>query len=382
LFMGVRYITDVGKLKEIPEDERKRLEEVLKHFSFRTNDYYLSLINWNDPADPIRRIIIPDVCELQSWGDIDPSDEAANYVAPGCQHKYPWTVIILVNEVCGGYCRFCFRKRIFSEESDEFSRDISGALEYVRSNKQITNVLLTGGDPLVLSTRKLDEIIGAVRAIDHVKIIRIGTKIPAFNPMRITEDSELPKVISRYSTPQKRIYFMIQFNNPKEISVHSEKAIDILLKTGAQVANQTPVLRGINDSPETLADLMAKLSHIGIPPYYFFQCRPTAGNKAYTVPIVEAYTKLEEAKKNVSGLAKRAKYVMSHSSGKIEIVGLTGKRIYLKYHRARDPRDEGRFMAYARDDNAYWLDDLRQIGQPVKDHRLPSMPEPTADNFD
>jgi lysine 2,3-aminomutase len=374
--MGVRYITDLGKITQIPDHERKKLEGVLEHFSFRTNDYYLSLIDWDDPDDPIRRIIIPDMRELEAWGELDASNEAANYVAPGCQHKYPRTVVILVNEVCGGYCRFCFRKRIFHEESDEFSRDISGALDYVRSNPQITNVLLTGGDPLVLSTKKLDKIIGAVRAIKHVKIIRIGTKIPAFNPMRITDDSELPKVISRYSTKQKRIYFMIQFNHPREITDTSARAVDILLKTGAQLANQTPILRGINDSSETLAELMGKLSHVGLPPYYFFQCRPTAGNKMYAVPIVEAYTKLEEAKKTVSGLAKRAKYVMSHSSGKIEIVGVTEKRIYLKYHRARDPRDESLFMAYARDDNAYWLDDLRKIGQPIKDHRAPQMHQP------
>ncbi|UCC80412.1 MAG: KamA family radical SAM protein [Candidatus Zixiibacteriota bacterium] len=373
--MGVKYITDIGKIAEIPEQERKRLEEVLKHFSFRTNSYYLSLINWNDPEDPIRKIIIPDIRELDAWGDLDASNEAANYVAPGCQHKYPHTVVILVNEVCGGYCRFCFRKRIFHEDNDEFSRDISGALDYVRKVPRITNVLLTGGDPLVLSSKKLDKIIGAVREIDHVKIIRIGTKIPAFNPLRIIDDPRFPEVISRYSTKQKRLYFLVQFNHPREITDEALHAVDIILKAGAQIANQTPILRGINDDPEVLTELMRKLSHAGVPPYYFFQCRPTMGNRLFTVPITEAYSKLEEAKKAVSGLGKRAKYVMSHATGKIEIVGLTDKRIYLKYHRARNPRDESRFMVFARDDNAYWLEDLREIGQPVKDHTFPHLPQ-------
>ncbi|UCE66853.1 MAG: KamA family radical SAM protein [Candidatus Zixiibacteriota bacterium] len=368
--MGAKYITKIGKISEIPEQERKRLEEVLKHFSFRANDYYLSLINWNDPDDPIRKIIIPDIRELQDWGELDASNEAANYVAPGCQHKYPRTVVILVNEVCGGYCRFCFRKRIFHEDNDEFSRDISGALDYVRENPQISNVLLTGGDPLVLSSRKIGKIIGAIRKIEHVKIIRIGTKIPAFNPVKIIEDRHLRDIISQYSTTKRRIYFMVQFNHPRELTDEAAQAVDILLKAGAQVANQTPILRGINDDPEVLAELMSKLSHIGIPPYYFFQCRPTAGNRIFAVPVVEAYIKLEKAKRTVSGLAKRAKYVMSHATGKIEIVGLTDKRIYLKYHRARDPRDESRFMAFARDDSAYWLDDLRKIGHPVKDHTI------------
>jgi KamA family protein len=368
--MGVRYITNIDKIAEIPEQERKQLAEVLKYFSFRTNEYYLSLINWDNPDDPIRKIIIPDVRELQAWGDLDASNEAANYVVPGCQHKYPHTAVMLVNEVCGGYCRFCFRKRIFGEENDEVTRDISEALAYIESKPQISNVLVTGGDPLVLSTGKLEQIIRSLREIKHVNIIRIGTKIPAFNPMRIIEDDKLPQLLSRYSTMKKRIYFMTHFNHPAEITDQATKAVDILLRSGALVANQSPILRGINDDPEVLAELMRKLSSIGIPPYYFFQCRPTAGNKVFAVPIVESYITLEQAKRQVSGLAKRAKYVMSHATGKIEILGLTDKRIYLKYHRARDPRDESRFMAFARDDGAYWLDDLRKIGQPIKDHTV------------
>jgi len=366
--MGVKYITDIDKIAEIPQQERESLKEVLKHFSFRVNEYYLSLINWENPEDPIRKIIIPDIRELQAWGDLDASDEASNYVVPGCQHKYPHTAVLLVNEYCGGYCRFCFRKRLFQVKSDEVARDISEALAYIRSMPQITNVLVTGGDPLILPTRKLGQIIGFLREIDHINIIRIGTKIPAFNPMRIIDDPAFPELISRYSTREKRIYFMTHFNHPTEITDQAGRAVDILLRSGALVANQSPILRGINDDPQVLAELMRNLSRIGIPPYYFFQCRPTMGNKVFAVPIVEAYINLEEAKRSVSGLAKRAKYVMSHATGKIEIVGLTDKRIYLKYHRARDPHDESRFMAFARDDSAYWLDDLRSIGHPIKDH--------------
>lgn len=368
--MSVRYFTKIGKIVEIPQEERNRLGAVLNRYSFRANDYYLSLIDWNDPADPIRRIIIPDLSELNEGGDLDASNEVSNYVAPGCQHKYPRTVVVLVNELCGGCCRFCFRKRLFLDDNMEVARDIGPALDYIRGNRYINNVLLTGGDPLILSTNKLEKILKAVREIPHIGIIRIGTKLPAFNPMRIVEDPELSKVISRYSMPRKRIYFMVHFNHPREITDQAARAIDNLLKSGAQVANQTPILRGVNDDPETLSELMIKLAHMGVPPYYFFQCRPTAGNRSFSVPIVEAYTKLEQAKKNVSGLAKRAKYVMSHATGKIEIVGMNERRIYLKYHRARDPRDESRFMTFARDENAMWLDDLREISQPVKDHNL------------
>lgn len=370
--MKAKYFTNIDKISRIPESERSRLkQEVTAHFAFRVNDYYLSLIDWDNPDDPIRKIVIPDMDEMSAWGSLDASDEASNYVVPGCQHKYATTALILVNEVCGGYCRFCFRKRLFTQDSDEVSKDISQAIEYIKSKPYISNVLLTGGDPLILSSEKLESILMPLREIEHVQIIRIGSKLPAFNPFRIIDDPELPSVISRYSTRQKRIYFMMHFNHPREITTEASLAVDILLRSGAVLTNQTPVLRGINHDPETLAELMKKLSYIGIPPYYFFQCRPTAGNKNYAVPIAETYTNLERAKSMVSGLAKRPKYVMSHATGKIEILGLDERHIYMRYHRAREQADESRMLICHRDDNAFWLDDLREVGKPDENHDVP-----------
>ncbi|MEE9554578.1 MAG: KamA family radical SAM protein [candidate division Zixibacteria bacterium] len=368
--MNVRYFTDIDEISEIPENERVSLKEVTDRYSFRVNDYYLSLINWDDPDDPIRKIIIPETHELSAWGALDPSNEAVNYVVPGCQHKYPHTALILVNEDCGGYCRFCFRKRLFSDENAEVSSDVGPALDYIASQPQISNVLLTGGDPLILSSKKLEEIIRPLRKINHVQIIRIGTKMPAFNPTRIIDDPELPAVISRYSTRLKRIYFMTHFNHPREITDKAALALDILLKAGAIVTNQTPVLRGINHEPEILTELMEKLSYIGVPPYYFFQCRPTAGNKTYAVPITETYTNLEIAKSRASGLARRAKHVMSHATGKMEVVGVTDKYIYLKYHRARKRSDDSRMLVFKRNDKAYWLDDFQRDTELVHNHAV------------
>lgn len=368
--MKVRYFTDIDEISEIPVNERASLKEVTDRYSFRVNDYYLSLIDWDDPDDPIKKIIIPENHELTAWGALDPSNEAANYVAPGCQHKYPHTALILVNEICGGYCRFCFRKRIFSEENEEVSKDINLALDYIASHQQITNVLLTGGDPLILSSEKLEDILRPLRKIQHVQIIRIGTKMPAFNPMRIIDDPELPAVISRYSTRTKRVYFMTHFNHPREITNKAALALDILLKAGAIVTNQTPVLRGINNDPETLTELMEKLSYIGVPPYYFFQCRPTAGNKTYAVSITETYTNLEIAKSKAGGLARRARHVMSHATGKIEVIGVTDRYIYLKYHRARNRSDDSRMLVFKRNDKAYWLDDFERDGDLVHNHAV------------
>ncbi len=366
-----KYIHDIGKVEQLSKKERKVLKTVEEKYRFRANDYYLSLINWDDPDDPLRKIVIPDLSELDDFGELDPSDEESNYVVPGLQHKYTYTALLLVNEVCGGYCRFCFRKRLFMDDSDEVMNDIEPGLEYIRNNTQINNVLVTGGDPLLMSTKKLEQILRPIRRIEHVNIIRIGTKMPAYNPYRIIDDPVLPNVLNRYSTRRKRIYIMTHFNHPRELTDDARLALDMLIRSGTIVCNQTPILKGVNDDPATLRELMARLSSAGVTPYYFFQCRPTRGNMPFVLPLTEAYTIFEEAKRRVSGLSKRARLVMSHASGKIEIIGLTESKIYLKYHRARYPSDDSRFMIFHRDDNAYWLDDLtaaEETPHPVADY--------------
>ena len=366
----VKYVRDLTQIEQLSDTARKGLRPVADTFKFRANDYYLGLINWDDPHDPIKKIIIPQLNELQDFGQLDASDESTNYVAPGTQHKYPHTALLLCIETCAGYCRFCFRKRLFMDENDEVVNDVSEGIDYIRRHPQINNVLLTGGDPLLMSTRKLEKIIRELRKIEHVQVIRIGSKIPAFNPYRIINDHELPAMLSRYSTRQKRIYLMSHFNVPNEVTDVASLGIDLLMKAGVIVANQTPILRGINDSPIVLNQLMNKLSYIGVPPYYFFQCRPTKGNKPFELPLVQAYRTVETAKKGVSGLAKRARLVMSHATGKIEMVGLNDHHIYLRYHRARDPKDEGRFMAFHRNDRAYWFDDLIPAEQTDRQIRI------------
>ncbi|MBD3402851.1 KamA family radical SAM protein [candidate division GN15 bacterium] len=365
----IRYLSDIEQVSNLPEQTRRQLARVTEAYRFRANDYYLSLIDWDNPDDPIRRIIVPDVSELSSVGDLDASNERSNYVAPGCQHKYPHTALLICVETCASYCRYCFRKRLFMENQKETTRNLEEGLEYIRGNKAISNVLLTGGDPLTLSTERLEEIIRELRSMDHVGVIRIGSKTPAFNPYRIIDDPELPAMLSRYSTREKRIYVITHFDVVEELTNVACLGLDILMKAGVVLTNQTPIIRGANDTPEALVKLMGKLSYVGVPPYYFFQCRPTAGNRPYAVPMAEAYETLEEAKRRVSGLAKRARYVMSHALGKIEIVGMSRDFFFLKFHRARYQEDEGRFMMFYRNDEAYWLDDLIPAdGQPHPVH--------------
>ena len=355
------YIVHLNQVPQLTETDRERLAPVIDKFAFRTNEYYQSLINWNDPDDPIRRIVIPDVSEIETWGRLDASGEESYTKVPGLEHKYEYTALILVNDVCGAYCRFCFRKRIFMDENDEVVRDVTDAIRYIRENDQINNVLLTGGDPLIMSTQKLGKIIGELRTIDHVQIIRIGTKMPVFNPYRIINDTTLLDMFRQYSTEKKKIYIMAHFNHPNEMTDVAIHGMHLLRTAGVVTVNQTPMIRGVNDDPAVLSELFNKLSYCGIVPYYVFICRPTLGNKTYAVPIEEAYEIFERARMGCSGLAKRARLVMSHSTGKIEVVGITDSHVYMRYHRAANPQEKARFMIFERNPNAYWFDDYHEI---------------------
>ncbi len=356
-----KYITRIEQLEQLSGQQRAELKKVTDKFAFRSNDYYLSLIDWDNPDDPIRTIIIPHIRELDEWGQLDPSDEKAYTIMPGLEHKYNSTVLLLVSNVCDGICRYCFRKRIFVEPQKEYLRDLPAALQYIKQHYEVTNVLLTGGDPLVLTTSKLESIVRQLGEIEHVRIIRIGTKTPTFNPIRIIDDPALLEMVAKYSTGRKKIYFITHFVHPRELTDPAVKAVGLLQKAGAMIANQMPLIRGVNDDPEVLAKLLGDLSFIGAAPYYIFQCRPALGNRAYTVPIEQGYEIIEQAKSRVSGLAKRARFVMSHSSGKMEIVGKTEELVYFKYHRAAKDEDSGRFMAFKSNPNACWLEDYEEV---------------------
>ena len=357
----VRYVRNLSQIAELPAEERALLERVSQNYVFRANDYYLSLIDWSNPLDPIRQLVIPRVEELKDWGRLDASNEQSITVARGVQHKYVDTVLLLVNEVCGAYCRYCFRKRLFMDANDEVSNDISAGLRYIAEHPEVNNVLLTGGDPLLLSARRLTEIFAALRQIEHVKIIRIGSKMPAFDPWRILDNQDLLAAFSRYSTGDRRIYLMAHFDHPRELTEPAVEAIRTALAHGVICVNQCPLIRGINDDSDVLAEMYSRLSFIGCPPYYLFQGRPTAGNEPYEVPIVQGWQIFQGAMKQGSGLARRAKFVMSHESGKIEIVGVDASHIYLRYHEAKRAENLGRFMVCKRNDDAYWFDQLEVI---------------------
>ncbi len=351
----------ITSLRQIPSlADRQDLSKVVAKYPLKCTRYYFDLIDLTDANDPLGRIVLPHVDELIEWGRIDPSNEKAYTVIEGLQHKYDSTVLLLVSNVCAGLCRYCFRKRLFLDGGKpEVLKDMDEALHYIKLHTEITNVILSGGDALMLSTKKLGEWIKKLREIPHVQIIRLGSKVPAYWPERITSDPELLEIIARYSTPEKKIYVMAHFDHPRELTEKAIKACHLLMQAGAVVVNQTPLIRGVNDDPYVLAELFRKLSFIGVAPYYVFQCRPALGNRPYAVPIEEGYQVFEAARGLCSGLAKRARFTMSHELGKIEIVSLTDEHVIFKFHRAADNRNTAKVLVFRRNPEAYWLDDYK-----------------------
>ena len=361
-----KLISKISSLSQLSDEEKKTLEKVTNVYPFRANEYYLSLIDWNDPNDPIRKLIIPDINEIEEkWGDLDPSGEADYTVMEGVEHKYDSVVLFLLSNICYGVCRYCFRKRLFNYNKKDYlkERDYDKAIQYVKEHPEINNVLLTGGDPLVIHTDKLEYIISKLFEIPHVKIVRIGTRMPQFYPFRISEDEKLLELIKRFSKYNRRIYVVNHFVHPKEITPEAVECIQKLIEAGAILCNQTPLIRGISDNIEDLRELFNTLSYIGCPPYYVFQCRPAKGNKIFAVPIEKGYEIFEKAKDKCAGLAKRARYAMSHRTGKLEILALTKDNIIFKYHRAAKNENVGKVVVAKRNPEAYWFDDYEVINE-------------------
>jgi lysine 2,3-aminomutase len=362
--MTSKIITKLENIAHLQKDERKRLTQVTERFPFRATDYYLSLINWNDPDDPLKRVVLPNVQEMMDFEGLDPSNEKSNRVMDGLQHKYDETALFQVSEKCLQLCRYCFRKRIFiNGDKPEVLEDVDGAIKYVRSHPIINNVLLTGGDAYLTERGKLEEIVAKLREIEHVGVIRVGTRVPVVDPHRILEEGVVD-MLGKYSYPDRKIYIMTHFVHPRELTTLATEAINYMQRKGLVVFSQAPMIRLVNDNSEVLASLFNGLAECGVTPHYIFQCRPVEGNRAYSVQVERGYGEFRKAQDNVSGPAKKARYVMSHSSGKIEVVGMDEDFIYMQYARARNGADYDRFMVFFRDDHAKWFDEYR--GREVK----------------
>jgi KamA family protein len=362
LQQSISTIAQLKKHVHLPLSQEKQLRQVIERHPMRITSYYASLIDWGDPSDPIMRMAVPSVAEMDLSGSYDTSGEAQSTKMPGLQHKYSETALILATSRCPMYCRHCFRKRLVGLPTEEVLRRFADAARYIEARQEIRNVLISGGDPLILETPVLERFLRRLSGIPHLEFIRIGSRSPVTFPGRILKDSNLLKTLSRYSSPNRRLYLVTQYNHPREITEVSTRAVAAILSTGLCIINQTVLLRGVNDLAPTLAELLAKLTSIGVSPYYVFQCRPVKRVKRnFQIPLEEGYRIVEHAKAMLPGPSKRLRYVMSHRSGKIEMLTIIGDEIYLKYHQARDPRNVGTSLRCRLTPGAGWLDDLERL---------------------
>jgi len=363
-------ICTIRQLKEfidLSSEEEKKLKEITQRHPMRVTAYYMSLIDWTDPYDPVRKMAIPSLNEFSLQGSYDTSGEAENTKLSGLQHKYQETALILATNKCATYCRHCFRKRLVGLQTKEIIERFEDAAEYIKLHKHVNNVLITGGDPLMLKNEVIKQFLSILSDFPQLKFMRFGSRAPVTFPSRF-EDDELLKILSSYSLPDRRIYVVTQFNHPNEITKQSIKAVDNLIKSGVIVNNQAVLLKGVNDNPATLANLLNGLVSIGVNPYYVFQCRPVKRVKMhFQVPLCRGIEIVEKAKEHCNGHSKRFRYIMSHRTGKIEILGIFEDEIYFKYHQAKNRKRLGKIFTRPVDESAGWLDDFKSTSVRVLD---------------
>ena len=341
-----------------PEKEAE-IARITERYPMMITPYYLSLVDKNATDDPIARMCIPSMDEFGEGGSFDTSGESSNTKMDGLQHKYKPTVLLLSTNVCAMYCRHCFRKRLVGLSDDELLEVADEAIAYITSHGEVNNVLVTGGDALMNPNHVIERYLSGLTAIDHLDLVRFGSRLPVTLPERIYGDSELLDMFEEYGK-RKTLIVVTQFNHPRELTPEAARAVRELMVRGVQVRNQTVLLRGVNDSGEVLGELLSGLTRIGVSPYYIFQCRPVTGVKGrFQVPIAEGIGIVDDAKARQNGIGKSVRYAMSHPRGKIEIIGRlpsNGETVF-KFHQAKYPEDMARIFTLPLDGHETWLDD-------------------------
>jgi lysine 2,3-aminomutase len=296
-------ITNLEQLErfvKLSADEAAGIREALSKFRMAITPYWLSLVNFQDPKCPIRRQAIPSSAELhQSSSDmVDPLHEDVDSPVPHLTHRYPDRVLFMITYQCAVYCRHCTRRRIAGTTDRALSQqEIDRVINYIEQTKQVRDVLLSGGDSLLVSDERLEYILQRLRAIKHVEIIRIGTRAPVVLPQRITD--KLCIMLKKYHP----LWVNVQFNHPKEITPDSTAACARLADVGIPLGNQSVLLRGINDSPQVMKELVHKLLQIRVRPYYLYQCDLSQGIEHFRTSVGKGLEIIESLRGHTSGLA-------------------------------------------------------------------------------
>ena len=361
---SIRKPEQLVEMEAIRPDDLENIKKIHQEFPFSITPHYANLIDWNNPKDPLLLSVLPSLEELDRAGSLDISGESASTKELGVQSKYPSTALILPISACFSYCRYCFRKRLFNPEikNEEIVRNFDSALKYIREHKKLNNILITGGDPLIIKTNQLKKFLLGIREINHIKIIRFGSRVLSFLPNRILNDPSLLELFNQVSETDKRIYIVNHFNHPNELTNAAREAADALIKAGVILSNQSVMLKNINDDERVLRTLFNQLAESGITPYYHFQCKFIKAANHFRISLIKTNEIFLNATKGLNGLAKRVKLIMTHFTGKIEILGVDEmngtQNIYLKYHQARDPNMIGNIYHFPINNDAYWLDDI------------------------
>lgn len=363
-------ITTVDELKTylpLTAMQEANLRQVVDIHPMNIPRYYLSLVNIDDTEDPVRKLCIPDAAELVVAGAMgattqDPYGDDKHDKGNGLLHKYSYTALVVTSEYCAMYCRHCFRKRIVGLPNDLTVKNFQKAAVYIADHPEITNAILSGGDPFMLPTKVLEKMLQALIDIPHLNHVRIGSRVPVTYPLRLFDDDLI--ALLRDFNEIKTLFVPTHFNHAREITTVARDAIHRLRRAGITVNNQAVLLRGVNDSVEDLVDLMNGLLHIGVNPYYLYQCMPVARVRHhFQVPLKEGVDIVDRARHHFDGYAKRFKYIIGHDIGKLEICGRIEDRLILKQLHARSGHEGvvSRLLVRQLTDNGGWLDDLPEI---------------------
>ena len=284
----------------LSEEAVTGIEKALTRVRMAITPYYASLIDPNDVNCPVRLQAVPRgfEAEVKPWESVDPLDEEADSPVEGVVHRYPDRVLFLVTELCSMYCRHCTRRRVVGV-TDAVASDerLEQGLEYIRAHKEVRDVLISGGDPLTLTDDQLERIVRKVREIPHVEIIRIGSRIPVVMPQRVT--NELAAMLAKYHP----IYLNTHFNHPKEVTPESTAACAILADHGIPLGNQSVLLRGVNNCPVVMKDLVRALTRIRVKPYYIYQCDLTWGLDHFRTTVSEGLEIMESLRGHTTGFS-------------------------------------------------------------------------------
>lgn len=307
----VTSLADLERLMELTPDERAGCEYAAHKLALAITPYFFNLIDRNDPDCPVRKQLIPRSGESVVAAEelLDPVGEEHTMPVPGLVHRYPDRVLFLITDRCASYCRYCTRSRLVSNAQDyNFHPEYERGLRYIEEHPEVRDVLLSGGDPLLLSDRKLDHILGRLRAIKHVEFIRIGSRIPVFLPQRVTP--ELCEVLKKHGP----LWMSIHVNHPKECTEDLRAACERLSFAGVPLGNQSVLLRGVNDDAEVMKALVHRLLRMRVRPYYLYQCDLITGSAHFRVDVRKGLEIIRALRGHTTGYAV-PQYVIDAPNG-------------------------------------------------------------------